>query len=58
MLTFANIIEKKKQNIELTEQEIRWVVDRYVKGIITDYQMSSFCMVFTLLIWLIKKQQI
>lgn len=44
MLTFANIIEKKKQNIELTEQEIRWVVDGYVKGIITDYQMSSFCM--------------
>ncbi|SRX66753.1 thymidine phosphorylase [Mycoplasma mycoides] len=44
MFTFADIIEKKKHNIELTEQEISWLINSYTKGEITDYQMASFCM--------------
>ncbi|AEM68525.1 thymidine phosphorylase [Mycoplasma putrefaciens] len=44
MLTFANIIEKKKHNVELTNQEVKWIIDNYVNSKITDYQMASFCM--------------
>ncbi|QIN44013.1 thymidine phosphorylase [Mycoplasma capricolum subsp. capripneumoniae] len=44
MFTFTDIIEKKKHNIELTQEEISWLINSYTKNEITDYQMASFCM--------------
>ena len=38
------IIEKKRNNIELSEEEIKFFVDTYVDGEIPDYQMSAFLM--------------
>ena len=39
-----DIIHKKKHGNELTEAEIRFFVEGYVKGTIPDYQASAFCM--------------
>ncbi len=39
-----DIIHKKKHGNELTEAEIRFFVEGYVKGEIPDYQASAFCM--------------
>ena len=39
-----DIIEKKKRGIELTREEIRFVVEGYTKEEIPDYQMSAFLM--------------
>ncbi|AOQ22395.1 thymidine phosphorylase [Mycoplasma capricolum] len=44
MFTFTDIIEKKKHSIELTQEEISWLINSYTKNEITDYQMASFCM--------------
>lgn len=38
------IIEKKKDNKELTYSEIEYLIKNYVEGIIPDYQMSAFLM--------------
>lgn len=39
-----DIIEKKKNNLPLTEQEIQFFIDGYVNESIPDYQMSSLLM--------------
>ncbi|SFR63052.1 pyrimidine-nucleoside phosphorylase [Anaeromicropila populeti] len=39
-----DLIEKKKVGTELSDDEIKWMVDGYVKGDIPDYQMSAFLM--------------
>lgn len=39
-----DIIRKKRDGIELSEQEIKWFIDGYVKGEIPDYQASALCM--------------
>lgn len=39
-----DIIIKKRDGIELTEDEIDFVIKNYIKGDIPDYQMSSFLM--------------
>ena len=39
-----DIIEKNKNKIELTEEEITWFIDEYVKGNIPDYQVSAWLM--------------
>ena len=39
-----NIIEKKKNNLNLTDDEIKYVVDGYTNGTIPDYQMSALLM--------------
>ena len=39
-----DIIQKKKRGDALTEREIRFFVDGYVKGEIPDYQVSALCM--------------
>ena len=41
------IIKKKNKNI-LTEDEINYVIENYVNGSITDYQMSALLMAITL----------
>lgn len=40
----VDIIQKKRDKIEITEQEIKFLLDGYLKGIIPDYQMSAFLM--------------
>jgi len=39
-----DIIEKKKQNIELSKEEIDWLISNYTNSNICDYQMSAFLM--------------
>lgn len=38
------IIAKKRDKKSLTKKEINFLIDSYVKGEATDYQMSAFCM--------------
>ncbi|MGD9761166.1 MAG: pyrimidine-nucleoside phosphorylase [Candidatus Izemoplasmatales bacterium] len=40
----VDIIEKKRMGINLTEQEIEFVISGYVKGEIPDYQISALLM--------------
>lgn len=39
-----DIIQKKRDGGVLSDAEIRWVIDGYVKGEIPDYQVSALCM--------------
>lgn len=40
----VDLIIKKRDNKELTKEEIHFLIDGYVKGIIPDYQMSAMLM--------------
>ena len=40
----VDIIEKKKKRQELTKEEIDFLLEGYLAGIIPDYQMSAFLM--------------
>ena len=39
-----DIIKKKRDGGELSEKEIAWFIDGYVKGEIPDYQAAALCM--------------
>lgn len=39
-----DVILKKRQGIELSDNEIQWLIRGYVEGNIPDYQMSAFLM--------------
>ena len=39
-----DIIKDKRDGKKLTEAQIRFMIDGYVRGDIPDYQMSAFCM--------------
>ena len=39
-----DIIRKKRDGLELSEKEIQWFVNGYVKGEIPDYQTAALCM--------------
>ena len=39
-----DVIDKKKKGMELTPEEISYVVDGYVSDEIPDYQVSAFLM--------------
>ncbi len=43
-MNMVSLIQKKKDNIELTKEEIKWFVDGYTNGSIPDYQASAFLM--------------
>ena len=43
-MRMVDLIIKKRDNIELTKEEIQFVIDGYVKGEIPDYQVSAFLM--------------
>jgi len=47
-MTIIDIITKKKNNQELTYEEIKFAVDKYINGDIKDYQMSSLLMAITI----------
>jgi len=39
-----DIIQKKRDGLELTDEEIRFLVEGYTRGDVPDYQMSAFLM--------------
>jgi len=43
-MRMIDLIEKKRDGIPLSPEEIRWMIERYVAGEIPDYQMSAFLM--------------
>ncbi len=43
-MRMIDIIQKKKLGKDLTKEEIEFMIDRYTKGEIPDYQMSAFLM--------------
>ena len=43
-MTMYDLIEKKKRGMELSKEEIEYIVYGYTDGSIPDYQMSSFLM--------------
>ena len=40
----VDIIQKKRDGLELSSQEIEWLSEGYVAGTVPDYQMSAFAM--------------
>ena len=40
----VDIIQKKRDGLELSNQEIEWLIEGYVAGTVPDYQMSAFAM--------------
>ena len=40
----VDIIQKKRDGLELSSQEIEWRIEGYVAGTVPDYQMSAFAM--------------
>lgn len=43
-MNIIDLIEKKKHNVELTKEEIVYLINDYMNGNIADYQMSSMLM--------------
>lgn len=43
-MNIIELIEKKKNGLNLTKEEYKWLIDEYVNGKIENYQMSSFLM--------------
>lgn len=43
-MRIVDLIEKKRDGIPLSPEEIRWIIRSYVDGRIPDYQMSAFLM--------------
>lgn len=43
-MRIVDIIEKKRDNIELTKEEIDFLLDECQKGNVPDYQLSAFLM--------------
>lgn len=43
-MRMVDLIEKKREGLSLTEDEIQWMIDGYMLGDIPDYQMSAFLM--------------
>lgn len=43
-MNMVSIIQKKKDGLQLTAEEIKWFIDGYVAGDIPDYQVSALLM--------------
>ena len=43
-MNIIEIINKKRLKEELTDEEIKYIIDGYLDGTIKDYQMSSLLM--------------
>lgn len=44
LMRMYDIIDKKKNNMDLSKKEIDWLIQSFTKGEIFDYQMSAFLM--------------
>ena len=44
LMRVIDLIIKKRNNKALTTEEIKWLIDNYTNGNVTDYQMSAFLM--------------
>src|SRR5690348_10322821 len=42
------VIRAKRDRAELTDEQIDWVIDAYVKGVVADEQMSALAMAILL----------
>ena len=40
----VDIIQKKRDGLELSSAELKWLIEGYVAGQVPDYQMSAFAM--------------
>lgn len=40
----VDVIQKKRDGLELTSDEIKWLIEGYVAGTVPDYQMAAFAM--------------
>lgn len=40
----VDLIQKKRDGLELSKSEIEWLINGYVAGTVPDYQMSAFAM--------------
>ena len=40
----VDVIQKKRDGLELTSDEIKWLIEGYVAGTVPDYQMAAFTM--------------
>ena len=43
-MRMVDLIYKKRHNVELTKEEIEWMINGYTNKEIPDYQMSAFLM--------------
>lgn len=43
-MRMVDLIDKKRHHVELTKQEIEWIIEGYTNKEIPDYQMSAFLM--------------
>lgn len=43
-MRMIDLIQKKQHRQELTEEEIKWMIDQYTSDVIPDYQMSAMAM--------------
>jgi len=43
-MRMVDLIQKKRDGLKLTEEEIHFIISGYVKEEIPDYQMSAFMM--------------
>ena len=43
-MNMLELIDKKKRNHSLTEEEINYMIQKYTKDEVPDYQMSSMLM--------------
>lgn len=49
-MNILEIIEKKRENKELTKQEIEYFVKGYVEGDVADYQVAALVMAIFLMV--------
>ena len=40
----VDVMQKKRDGLELTSDEIKWLIEGYVAGTVPDYQMAAFAM--------------
>lgn len=40
----VDLIQKKRDGLTLTQEEISWLIEGYVNGQVPDYQMSALAM--------------